>query len=167
VSQTEELDAEELEANAFAGHFIMPDHLFKKEWEEARGLGLLDRVFKIKRMFRVSWQTVLYRVAAGLPKEERSKLWQRFNAIYKRRYAQPLTRRSEPDAIDPREFGGRPADRVADEPAHFLEDDFHEDRLSRLVREAVEQEKISLGRAAEILQLDLVEMRELANSWVE
>lgn len=41
-----------------------------------------------------------------------------------------------------------------------------EDRLSRLVRNAVEGEEISLGRAAEILRLDLEEMRELSNSWV-
>jgi Zn-dependent peptidase ImmA (M78 family)/DNA-binding XRE family transcriptional regulator len=166
VSQTEEADAEEAEADAFAGHFIMPDHLFEKEWEEARGLGFVDRVFKVKRIFRVSWQSVLYRVAAHRPKGERSRLWQRFNVAYKQRFGEPLTRRSEPNALDPKEFGGRPTDRVADEPARFIDDDFHEDRLSRLVREAVEQEKISLGRAAEILRLDLVEMRELANSWV-
>ncbi len=166
VSQSDEPEAEEKEADAFAGHFLVPDDLFWKEWEEARGLGFVDRVFKVKRMFGVSWQTVLFRIAADLPKRERSKLWQRFSGSYKRQYGQSLTRRSEPEALDPIEFGGRPADRVADEPARFIGDDFQEDRLSRLVREAVETEAISLGRAAEILRLDLVEMRELANSWV-
>ena len=166
VSRSDEAATEEMEADAFAGYFIMPDRVFRKEWEEARGLGLVDRVFKMKRMFRVSWQTVLYRVAAERPKGERSELWQRFHSAYQRQYKQPLTRLAEPKALDPAEFGGRPVDRVADEPARFLDDDFQEDRLSRLVREAVEQEKISLGRAAEVLRLDLMQMRELANSWV-
>ena len=166
VSETEEAATEETEADAFAGYFIMPDHLFEKEWQEARGLGIVDRVFKVKRIFKVSWQSVLYRVAADRPKGERSKLWQQFNVAYKIRFKQPLTRLSEPEALDPKEFGGRPTDRVADEPARFIDDDFQEDRLSRLVREAVDAEKISLGRAAEILRLDLVEMRDLANSWV-
>ena len=42
-----------------------------------------------------------------------------------------------------------------------------EDRLSRLVRQAVESGEISLGRAAEILRLPLPEMRTLAGAWVE
>ena len=165
VSKTQEAEAEETEADAFAGHFIMPDHLFQAEWEQARGLDLVDRVFKVKRIFRVSWQTVLYRVAADRPKGERRKLWQQFNFAYEKRYGQSLTRRSEPEALDPKDFGGRPADRVAEEPARCIDDDFQEDRLSRLVREAVETEKISLGRAAEILGVDLPRMRDLASSW--
>jgi len=165
IETTEVVEDDEKEADAFAGYFLMPDHLFQKEWHEARGLGLVPRVFKIKRIFKVSWQTVLYRVAAPLAKAERSRLWAQFNAGYKRQYGQPLKRSREPKALDPCEFGGRPTDRGADEPARLLDEDFREDRLSRLVREAVEQEKISLGRAAEILRLDLADMRALANSW--
>jgi predicted HTH domain antitoxin len=41
------------------------------------------------------------------------------------------------------------------------------ERRKRLVREAIEQEKISLGRGAEILGLNLADMRKLAASWVE
>ena len=41
-----------------------------------------------------------------------------------------------------------------------------QDRLSRLVRQAVEQERISLDRGAEILGLSLLDMRDLAASWV-
>jgi Zn-dependent peptidase ImmA (M78 family)/DNA-binding XRE family transcriptional regulator len=165
VEETDEPDAEEKEADAFAGYFLMPDRLFQKEWTEAWGLGLVDRVFKLKRIFKVSWQTVLHRVAAPLPKGERSKIWAQFHAAYKHQHGQSLTRESEPDALDPKEFNGRPADRVADEPARLLDDDFREDRLYRLVRQAVEAEKITLSRAAEILGMDLVEMRSLANSW--
>ncbi len=166
VSETDELDAEEKEADTFAGYFLMPEVLFQQEWDEARGLGFVDRVFKVKRIFRVSWQTVLYRVALGLPDAERPKAWPRFYSAYKRRYGTSLTRRSEPEPLDPDDFTGRPADRIADEPARLVDDDFRKDRLSRLVRIAVEQEKISLGRAAEILGIELMAMRDLVNSWV-
>ncbi len=42
-----------------------------------------------------------------------------------------------------------------------------QDRLARLVRQALEKELITLGKGAEILELDLDEMRELSNSWAE
>jgi len=56
---------------------------------------------------------------------------------------------------------------MADEPNHLVPVDFVQDRLNRLVRRAVEEKEISMSRAAEILRLDLNEMRELANSWVD
>jgi hypothetical protein len=40
-----------------------------------------------------------------------------------------------------------------------------EDRLQRLVRIALEEEKITVSRGAEILDLDLVAMKELAIWW--
>ena len=168
VGETDEVDAEEKEADAFAGHFLMPDGLFDKEWAEARGFGLVDRVLKVKRIFKVSWQTVVYRVASRLPEGERSKLWASFRSQYARQYGHELGRADEPKSLPPAEFfSGRPVPRSADEPARLLEQDFREDRLDRLVRAAVEQKKISLSRAAEILGRDLRAMRELAASWVE
>ncbi len=44
--------------------------------------------------------------------------------------------------------------------------DFVEDRLSRLVRRAIDKSAITLSRGAEILGLSLQEMRELSASWV-
>jgi predicted HTH domain antitoxin len=35
------------------------------------------------------------------------------------------------------------------------------------VRQALEQDEITLGKAAEILELDLDDMRELSNSWAD
>ena len=40
-----------------------------------------------------------------------------------------------------------------------------EERYSRLVRDAYEQELISLGRAGEMLNLSIYQMRTLVRSW--
>src|SRR5690606_41710465 len=69
-------------------------------------------------------------------------LWARFNTAYSQRFGQSLTRDREPQALDPKAFDGRPADRVADEPARLIDSDFREDRLSRLVRKAVDSQQI-------------------------
>jgi Zn-dependent peptidase ImmA (M78 family)/DNA-binding XRE family transcriptional regulator len=167
VDKADEVDAEEKEADAFAGLFLMPESLFQKEWAEARGLGLVERVFKVKRIFRVSWQTVLYRVAAAKKPAERRIIWQQFNLQYQRQHGRAPLRSEEPQGVSSDAFLARPpVARAADEPVRLAEEDFREDRLLRLVRLAVEQQKITMSRAAEILGCDLVAMRELAASWV-
>jgi Zn-dependent peptidase ImmA (M78 family) len=40
----------ENEANIFAGHFLMHDGSFRKEWNDAFGLHPVDRVMKVKRI---------------------------------------------------------------------------------------------------------------------
>lgn len=52
----------EREADLFAAHFLMPMASFQKEWAQSSGLGLYDRVLKLKRIYRVSYLTVLYRL---------------------------------------------------------------------------------------------------------
>jgi Zn-dependent peptidase ImmA (M78 family) len=167
VTQEQEDEEQEKEANQFASHFLMPDAIFRKEWDEAAGLPLLDRVLKVKRVFRVSWRTVLYRVAESLPDDKRYLVWKQFNEEYSKRQGRSLLKHDEPQGItrevyhDPR--GARP---IGIEPAGMESHDFREDRLSLLVRRAVEKEIISLSRAAEILRLPLAQMRELAASWM-
>ena len=79
-----------------------------------------------------------------------------------------LGKTDEPAALDAEQFRFvRPAPKIADEPEHLVENDFVEDRLHRLVRKAVDDDEISLGRAAEILRVDIATMRDIANSWVE
>jgi Zn-dependent peptidase ImmA (M78 family)/DNA-binding XRE family transcriptional regulator len=165
IGQTDERKTEESEADAFAAEFLMPDDLFSKEWAEARGLGVVEAVFKLKRIFRVSYRTVLYRVAskARVPADA----WKRFQGEYRLLTGKTLTRTEEPDGLLPAAFRVvRPVERSADEPERLLEHDFVEDRLSRLVRDAVEHEEITLSRGAEILRLSLDHMRRRANSWV-
>ncbi len=169
VSKADEEDEQENEANLFASHFLMPDDLFRKEWEEARGLALVQRVFKVKRIFRVSWKTVVYRIAERSP--DPGKVWAQFYGSYKRTTGKSLRAIEEPDGLAPDAFlapaNAAPASRVADEPERLLPSDFVEDRLFALVRTAVDRGVISLGRAAEILDIDLKSMRSLAASWME
>ncbi|MDR1873054.1 MAG: ImmA/IrrE family metallo-endopeptidase [Deltaproteobacteria bacterium] len=147
VAKDGENKVEEKEADCFAGHFLMPNDGFRQEWEKAKGLGFVDRVFKIKRIFRVSYKTVLSRLL-----EERFAdkfIWLKFNIAYQRRFNRNLSLNEEPTRLD------------AVEPYGTLRFDFYEDRFKRLTREAVEKDKISLSRGAEMLRIGLEEMREL------
>lgn len=144
VSKVREDDREEKEANQFAGHFLMPDEVFHDEWQDTRGLRFVDRVLHVKRIFRVSYATVLYRLV-DLGQADPSKVWMIFKTQWKRRCRRSIGKKDEPMPLE--------------------DVDFLEDRLSRLVRAALEEEKISLSRAAEILGLDLSAMREMVCSW--
>ncbi len=97
VAQEEEDEQQEREADRFASEFLMPSDVFWDEWEEARGRPLVERVFKLKQIFRVSYRTVLYRVA-----EETSdrQIWGKFYSQYKRRTGNGLAKTDEPGAID-------------------------------------------------------------------
>ena len=109
----------------------MPDHIFKKELAEARGLSWFDRVFKLKRLFRVSYRTVLYRIASELPAEQKKMVWIRFNAEFKRSNGgRSLPGTVEPEGLPPDAFFRRPADKGADEPERLDRHDFMQDRLA-------------------------------------
>lgn len=165
ISLTDEEKQHEEEANAFAGAFLVPDVSFRKEWDETYGLALVDRILKVKRIFRVSYRTVLYRLAPSY--RGPGNIWVRFQRDYRQRYGRALLRDDEPDALAQDAFRASfPEDRSAGEPDKLSPKDFMQDRLSRLVRKAVEQEKISLDRGAEIMGLSLQDMRDLTASWV-
>jgi Zn-dependent peptidase ImmA (M78 family)/transcriptional regulator with XRE-family HTH domain len=166
IERAEEAELPEKEANLFANHFLMPEKVFWAEWTEARGLPLVDRVLKVKRIFQVSYKTVLYRLAERARPE--INVWQRFQNDYRARHGRTLMKEDEPEALAADAFQASfPEASKAREPEDLSGADFVEDRLSRLVREAVEAGAISLGRAAEVLRLSLPEMRALAGAWVE
>lgn len=151
VTHTEESDEEEREADRFAGHFLMPNEGFRKEWNEAAGLHFVDRVLKVKRIFRVSYKTVLSRLVEGEVVDK--SIWPKFNLAYQRRFNRKLPFKEEPMGIDPAE------------PFGMQKFDFFEDRFSRLTREAVEKDKISLSRGAEMLRISIEEMQDLMQNW--
>jgi Zn-dependent peptidase ImmA (M78 family)/transcriptional regulator with XRE-family HTH domain len=145
-SKTAENNKEETDANSFAGYFLMPRQAFKEKLEESYGLGFVERVLHIKRFFGVSYLVVLRRMAEA-EDADYGRLTARFRCIYKDKYGQSLDSHKEPFGLE--------------------KPDFVEDYLSSLVRRALEKGEITVSRAAEILNVPLIEMREIINSWAD
>lgn len=162
IDQTDEDKEQEKEANCFASHFLMPEESFQTEWEGANGLDLVDQVMKVKHIFQVSYMTVLYRIY----EKKGPRIWSQFHQSYQRKMKKSLKGFQEPNALHPSSFHGNPEKLRANEPDYLSSLYFVEDRLARLVRMALEAEKISLSRAADILDHDLAHMRAIASSWL-
>ncbi len=153
LDQLEEDKVQEAEANEFAAHFLMPQESFALVWSENRGHHWVDSVLHTKRRFKVSYKTVLRRLV-DMGQADRS-IYRRFVSAYDDRYGKRLKFTEEP---------ALPATN-AEEPSRLDGADFMEDRLSRLVRTALERDLISVNRAAEILGLSLMDMRKLILEW--
>lgn len=151
VMETEEIASDEMEADEFASYFLMPEERFRREWAEAAGKPFYVRVLKVKRIFKVSYLTVLRRLSNG-SSQDLGSLIARFRAEHRRRTGQSLPGNEEPTAL-------------RDEPKHLLDIDFSGDRLEALVRQAVLEDKLSTGRAAEILDRSVGDMRLLIAEW--
>jgi len=145
---------QEKEADIFASYFLMPDEVFMGEWIGAAGLPLVQRVFKVKHIFRVSYKTVLYRLSESNP-----SIWGKFYGSYKSQTGKSLGPKDEPEALLSEVLRSR-------EPDSLSQSYFMEDRLYRLVRKAIEDEEITMSRGAEILRLDITTMRDIVSSWV-
>lgn len=154
---------EERAADLFAGYFLVPDEAFKKEWEESKGLYFVDRVLKVKKIFKVSYKTVLMRLVQLESSLALADLIKNFCQEYKIRYNHDLKNHYEPDTL-----GGSSFSPVAENDPQALDrSDLMEERYARLVREAYEGEIISIGRAGEMLGLSISEMRNLVRAWQE
>jgi Zn-dependent peptidase ImmA (M78 family)/DNA-binding XRE family transcriptional regulator len=145
----EENEQEEKEADEFASYFLMPEESFIEKWEETYGLHWVNRVLQIKRIYKVSYKTVLKRLISFTKAGE--NIYQQFAFQYNALYQRSLKNHYESNALE--------------EPEALLKADFMADRLNRLVREAYEKEIISMSKAAEILGIPLLQMRETVNSW--
>ncbi len=142
VSDAKEREEEEKEADIFASYFLMPEEAFRKAWEENKGLHWFDNILHMKRIFKVSYKVVLYRLCEQGVSQS---IWKKCRVIINDKYGSNLKTHFEPAALD--------------------QIDFIEDRLKRLVREALEKEEITVSRAAEILNMRITEMRDLINAW--
>lgn len=142
VNETEIDPDEEEMANLFARHFLMPDGAFEEEWNRTIGLHFLERVFKVKRIFSISYKTVLNRLIELDVVDD--SIWEKFESAFQAKYGQELSDWYEPMRLKPV--------------------DFTEDRFSRLVRKAVEQDEISLSRGAEMLRISIEDMQELMHN---
>jgi Zn-dependent peptidase ImmA (M78 family)/transcriptional regulator with XRE-family HTH domain len=158
---------EERDADAFASHFLMPEAVFRREWDDTVGLPLFDRVLKVKRVFRVSWRTVLFRLSEGMSDpNQRKRLWIHFANAYKQINSKVLLKMDEPQGVGADAYRAlSDLHRAGPEPAGMDRHDFQGDRLWRLVRQATLGGNITLARGAEILGIRLNDMRDLAESW--
>ena len=144
VKVSEEDKQEETEANIFASYFLMPKKSFDEEWKLTYGLHFVDRVFKVKRIFKVSYKTILIRLVET-PYFDKS-IWVKFNVMYKQKFNRSLGGKVEPQPMNPY--------------------DFQENRLHSLVRKAIQSEQITVHKGAQILRINLEKMREWGASWV-
>ncbi|OHE60035.1 MAG: hypothetical protein A2Z99_10060 [Treponema sp. GWB1_62_6] len=152
---------EEDEANLFAGTFLVPDAALEKEWEGSKGLAFVDRVLKVKKIFKVSYLTILTRICQMGKASSLRNLIIRFSQDYKAKYHHDLKEHYEPEALLSAEI-----EPVAEEDPQELDiSDLMEERFARLVREAYEQEIISMSRAGEMLNLSIDDMRILVRAW--
>lgn len=162
VQSSEEVDAEERQANEFASHFLMPHRVFRSEWDDTVGLRFVTRVLKVKGIFRVSYKSVLYRLKDDHPG---ANFFARFQAEHQKMYGATLTRTEEPEPVAEHEFYA-PEPMKAREPDEASPNAFVQDRLYKLVRRAVDTQAITLSRAAEILGISTQEMHQLSESWL-
>ena len=158
--QEEEPEEEEKQADEFASFFLMPHDLFEREWHDSRGHPLYERILKVKRIFHVSYKTVLIRlVQMG---EAPKNVFQIFQVQHQRRFGKTLKKVDEPQPLTENQFDAK----RGLEPDRLSDADCLDDRLRRLVRRAIESDEISLSRGAEILRIPLMDMRQLAAEWV-
>jgi len=162
IEESAEDGDQETEANVFASHFLMPEEAFISEWNDTSGLPIVNRVLKVKRIFQVSYKTILYR----LPESKGPSKWVKFQSAYKSRTGKTLSMKDEPEALTPDKFQQSPEVLRSQEPDSLSPSNFVEDRLSRLVRDAIEKDKITMSRGAEILRQDIEAMREIVSSWL-
>lgn len=150
-----EMNDAEKEANTFASYLLMPQEAFIEEFEKNNGLHWVKQVLHIKRIFKVSYKTVLVRLQEnGLVD---NSVWQKF-AFECKKLGISLKGHFEPESLEKEHFQPEPVEPLSNY-------DFVESRLNRLVRKAFEQEVITMSKAADILDINLMEMRELSNAW--
>ncbi|MGO8821890.1 MAG: ImmA/IrrE family metallo-endopeptidase [Desulfomonilaceae bacterium] len=165
VNETNEDSGQEAEADNFAAQFLMPEQAFGEYLKLSRGLDFVDWVLKVKRVFLVSYLTVLKRLKTmGLADDT---IYDVFRDRYHKKYKRRLKRTEEPEGISAGNFGigAEHKDVSLIEPDKLDPYDFLEDRLCGLVREAFEKNLITAGKAAKILGLSIGEMQGLIGSW--
>ena len=148
----------ERDADAFAGEFLMPEAAFSRAWKATIGRPLSQRVLATKRVFRVGYRSVLWRLVAG--KYADSDVWFRFHDDYTARHDRTLLRNDEPESLEEGEFSWDW--KRASEPAPLSEHDCRDARLSHLLRRAADKELVSVRFVADALDLHY----EDALNWV-
>jgi len=161
INEIAENEDQEAEANIFASYFLMPEKAFKSEWDNTYGLPFVDRVLKVKLIFGVSYSTILYRLS--IFNSFGNCVWAKFQSSYKLRTGKTLHIKDEPEAFLQDEFLQAPIVMLSQEPHSISPSHFVEGRLYRLVSLAIEKNKITMSRGAEILKIDFAAMRDIVS----
>jgi len=152
-----ETKQEEDEANSFAGQLLLPDEGLRQDWEACRGIHWVDAVLRIKKKYKVSYLTVLVRLAQISRGLAFTDLLVDFSVAFKRKYKHDLKDHYEPEAIE--------GPVASTEEDGLSVSDLAGDRFSRMVLEALEKGEISIGRAAEMVGCSLDDMRSVVKDW--
>lgn len=148
----------EKEADLLAGHFLMPNDHFTEAMRQCLGLGLYDTVLKIKRMFKVSYMTVIHRLSERSGRMDSSlygKLLMRFRGEHKSRTGVSLGVKSEPSPIPHDDDLGDFIENVmANEPEHLAPTDVLDTRFYHLIMLGIHRRLISIEDGANIIGRD-------------
>lgn len=143
-------------ADKFAAEFLMPNEAFIEEWKRLEGFDWRERVLEIKKIFKVSYRTVLKRIDDLQVPGSSINIYMEFSKWYKKVYNHDLKDHYEPDALcaedEPNGFG-----KVISRTEYG--------RFQKLVKNALEAGFISTTRAAGMLGISLMNMDELITSW--
>ncbi len=154
---TSEDKDEEKEANTFASHFLMPDSDFISVWNKSANCDFVDRVIRVKQIFRVSYQVVLYRLSEYVKNNNINfDTWKTFAILYRKKYGVKIDWKKEVASnLDEN-----------NKELRALSNQFYSSgRLAELIKKAVDNNTISQNEAADILDLDTREISEFQKSW--
>ena len=148
---------EEKEANTFASHFLMPNSDFISAWNKSANCDFVDRVIRIKQIFRVSYQVVLYRLSEYVKENNIDfNVWKTFGILYRRKYGVKVDWKKEIASN---------LDENSKELRALSNQFYSSGRLAELVKKAVDDNVISQIEAADILNIDTKIVSDFQKSW--
>lgn len=154
---TSEDKTEEKEANQFASHFLMPQEDFIKVWNSSANNDFVDRVIRVKQIFRVSYQVVLYRLSEYVKENDINfDVWKFFNISYMRKYKVKIDRTKELNSV---------LDTNSKELRALSNQFYASGRLAELVKKAVDKNIINLDTAADILNISVKDVENFKRIW--
>lgn len=153
-----ENEKEEKEANVFASHFLMPQNDFITVWNNCANCDFVDRVIRVKQIFRVSYQVVLYRLSEYVKEHNINNfdVWRTFNVSYSRKYKVKIDRKKE--LCSNLDENSR--------ELRALSNQFYEGcRLAKLIKQASDENKINIDEAAYLLNLSVNDLKIIQRIW--
>lgn len=148
---------EEQEANTFASHFLMPQEDFISAWNKCANCDFVDRVIRVKQIFRVSYQVVLYRLSEYVKNNDIDfDVWRTFYITYSRKYKVKIDTKKELCSN---------LDENSKELRSLSGQFYSSCKLAELVKKAVDNNKISINEASKILDVPVREIEKYQDFW--